>query len=390
MKINKLAVFLCCLSVAAIASADLEERVSALESQASLQALENKLSLGGYGEFHATRNDGKSYGDYHRVVLYGGYQFNDWIRLNSEIELEHAKAGKGSSATVGAAQGDGTASDSASVTQAAQGYVLLEQFSIDLQVSDATAIRLGRTLAPLGIVGPRHEPPLFYGVERPDLEKYILPSTWSIDGVGLVGDLSENISYEIYAVGGLDGGGFSAKDGIRGGREASYPGLESPSITGRIDYFGIDGLRVGAGFYQGSTEFGEKGDNDGADGSEVSLSSIDFEYGAGNLTLNGVLASGSHDGNDSLAAQDFGGYYLTAGYEIWRKGEKAIIPFVRISEYDTAENLAGYKRETTQFGVHVPLSNQFVLKADYIDNGDNEAQVTDGDTFSVGFGMMFQ
>ena len=43
MKINKLAVFVCCLSVAAIASADLEERVSALENQASLQALENNL-----------------------------------------------------------------------------------------------------------------------------------------------------------------------------------------------------------------------------------------------------------------------------------------------------------------------------------------------------------
>ena len=50
---------------------------------------------------------------------------------------------------------------------------LLEQFSVGLQVTETTAIRLGRTLAPLGIVGPRHEPPLFFGVERPNLEKYI-------------------------------------------------------------------------------------------------------------------------------------------------------------------------------------------------------------------------
>ena len=73
---------------------------------------------------------------------------------------------------------------------AAQGYVLLEQFSLDLQLTDTFGVRLGRTLAPLGIVGPRHEPPLFYGVERPDMEKYILPSTWSIDGAGIFGDLS--------------------------------------------------------------------------------------------------------------------------------------------------------------------------------------------------------
>ena len=49
MKINKLALFVCCLSVAVITSADLEDRVSALENQASLEALENNLSLGGYG-----------------------------------------------------------------------------------------------------------------------------------------------------------------------------------------------------------------------------------------------------------------------------------------------------------------------------------------------------
>ena len=367
----------CCMSAVAIAGADLEERVSALENAAELEAQTSRLALGGYGEFHLTNDDGKTYGDYHRVVLYAGYQFNDWIRLNSEIELEHAKAGKGSKKTV----------DGESVQQAADGYVLLEQFSVDLQVTETTAIRLGRTLAPLGIVGPRHEPPLFFGVERPNLEKYILPSTWSIDGVGLVGDLSENISYEVYAVGGLDGGDFTEDGGIRGGREAAYPGFEKPSITGRADYFGIDGLRVGGGFYMGSTEYGKKGADTGADGSEVHIASVDFEYEIGALSLNGLLVAGHHDGNSALAATDFGGQYVTIGYEVWRDGEKAIIPFVRLSEYDTHEASASdsSEAEETTFGLHVPLSDQFVLKADLIDEA-----VADNQTFSVGFGMMFQ
>ena len=267
MKINKLALFVCCMSVAVITSADLEDRVSVLENQASLQALENNLSFGGYGEFHATRKSGNSYGDYHRVVMYAGYQFSDSIRLNSEIELEHSKS------TVG--------------------YVLLEQFNIGIDLSETTTAVLGRSLAPMGIVGPRHEPPLFFGVERPNVEKYILPSTWSIDGVGLTGDLSENISYEVYAVGGLDASGFTASDGIRGGREAAYQGLESPSITGRVDYYGIDGLRVGASMWSGSSDFGEKG-VDAATGTEVSISSLDFEYEAGALSVNGLWASGDH------------------------------------------------------------------------------------------------
>jgi len=394
VKINKFAVFVCCLSVVAIASADLEERVSALENQASLQALENNLSLGGYGEFHTTRKSGNSYGDYHRVVLYAGYQFSDSIRLNSEIELEHSKS------TIG--------------------YVLLEQFNVGIDLSETSTLILGRSLAPMGIVGPRHEPPLFFGVERPNVEKYILPSTWSIDGVGLTGDLSENISYEVYAVGGLDASGFDAEDGIRGGREAAYQGLESPSITGRVDYHGIDNLRIGLSMFQGSTDHGSKGsdytltyDDDatssvtnsitGFSGTEVSITSFDFEYFNGPLTVNGLWVDGEHDGNVttsipagngligsnkalSLAASDFSGQYFTVGYEIWRNGEKAIIPFVRLSEYDTHSSVATI--EETKIGVNIPLTNQFVLKADLLTT--EQAGKEDVDTFSVGFGMMFQ
>ena len=61
--------------------------------------------------------------------------------------------------------------------------------------------------------------------------------------------VAEQLNQEVYAVGGLDGGDFTEDGGIRGGREAAYPGFEKPSITGRADYFGIDGLRVGGGFY---------------------------------------------------------------------------------------------------------------------------------------------
>lgn len=393
VKINKLVTFICCLSVVGIASADLEERVSALEAEASLSALENKLSLGGYGEFHATRKSGNSYGDYHRVVMYAGYQFSDSIRLNSEIELENAKT--------------------------AIGYVLLEQFNIGIDLSETTTAVLGRSLAPMGIVGPRHEPPLFFGVERPNVEKYILPSTWSIDGVGLVGDLSTDISYEVYAVGGLDASGFNEEDGIRGSREAAYQGLESPSITGRIDYHGIENLRVGVSMFSGSTDHGSKGtdytlsyDDDatgsvtnsitGFSGTEVSITSLDFEYSNGPLSINGLFVEGEHDGNVtaipagntllessngalSVAASEFDGQYFTVGYEIWREGEKAIVPFVRLSEYTTHDSVDTI--EGTKIGANIYLTNQFVLKADLL---TEEEGGTETDTFSVGFGMMFQ
>ena len=239
----------------------------------------------------------------------------------------------------------------------------------------------------MGIVGPRHEPPLFFGVERPNVEKYILPSTWSVDGVGLTGDLSENISYEVYAVGGLNASGFTTTDGIRGGREAAYQSLEKPSITGRVDYYGIDGLRVGASMWSGSSDFGTKGVDVG-DGTEVSISSLDFEYEAGALSVNGLWASGEHDGNGNagtVAASEFDGNYLTVGYEILRDGEKALVPFVRISEYQTHDTVDAIKG--TQFGANYYLTDQFVLKADLL---TEEQGSSENDTFSLGFGMMFQ
>ena len=88
----------------------------------------------------------------------------------------------------------------------------------------------------------------------------------------------------------------------------------------------------------------------------------------------------------STQSFDFSGQYFTVGYEIWRNGEKALIPFVRISEYHTHDTVAAI--EETKIGVNIPLTNQFVLKADLLTT--EQAGKEDVDTFSVGFGMMFQ
>ena len=161
--------------------------------------------------------------------------------------------------------------------------------------------------------------------------------------------------------------------------------MESPSITGRVDYYGIDGLRVGASMWSGSSDFGEKG-VDAATGTEVSISSLDFEYEAGALSVNGLWASGEHDGDGALlAASEFDGNYITVGYELLRDGEKALVPFVRISEYQTHDSVDAIKG--TKFGANYYLTDQFVLKADLL---TEEEGGTETDTFSVGFGMMFQ
>jgi hypothetical protein len=133
------------------------------------------IDLGGYGEIHASLGEGPSPDliDIHRLVFYVGYEFADWIRLHSETEVEHAFVNKN-----------------------AGGEISIEQLHVDFLLSDKVNLRIGRLLTPLGIVNRKHEPPTFNGVERPSFAKYVIPSTWSSDGVGIFGSLTPSLRYE--------------------------------------------------------------------------------------------------------------------------------------------------------------------------------------------------
>lgn len=83
----------------------LKDTAKKLEDPATRRLLDgnswfNKFEFGGYGDVHANFNqdggDGDQF-DFHRLVMYVGYDFSDWIRLHSEFELEHAfvQDGKG-------------------------------------------------------------------------------------------------------------------------------------------------------------------------------------------------------------------------------------------------------------------------------------------------------
>lgn len=340
-----------------------------------------KVSFGGYGELHAnfTAGEGKDYFDIHRLVFYMGYEFNDWIRLHSETEIEHAYATKD----------DG-------------GEVIIEQLYVDFLLSDLFNVRLGRVLAPLGITNQRHEPTEFLGVERPAFDKYLVPSTWSMDGIGIFGSPAEWINYQLYLTGGLDGSNFNSKDGIRGGRNKERPSLNEPAVSGRVDFYPFrdTDLRLGFSGYAGGLDNGNKGSDPGIDGDLLILSS-DFSWNIGRLILNGAVAHEEIDGADEIGngtADEIFGWYLEAGLRImpdsWKTGklkDADLIPFVRYDDYDTqyrlpsgvTKNPAGDRSEVT-VGVNFPLTSQFVLKADYQFRDADSA-----DAFNLGAGWNF-
>ena len=69
----------------------------------------------------------------------------------------------------------------------------------------------------MGIQNLYHEPPTFNGVERTNVDKYIVPTTWREMGAGLTGSLEDyDMNYQLMLVNGfngydVDGGVFSGK-----------------------------------------------------------------------------------------------------------------------------------------------------------------------------------
>lgn len=351
----------------------------------------NRFSFGGYGDVHAnfTVGSDKDLFDIHRLVLYLGYNFSEWIKFHSELEIEHAF-----------------------VSNSHDGEFGLEQAYVDFLFNDNFNARAGRVLVPLGIINKKHEPTAFFGVERPSFSKYIIPTTWSADGLGIFGQLSPSIKYEAYVVGGLDGSGFSAKNGIRGGRIKDRPGLNDLSTTGRMDFFpflnselGADQqLRFGLSMFHGGLNNGSNGKNPGID-ADINIYSGDFEYSYSDLDFSGAIALEKIDGALSIGngtASDIFGWYLSAGYHFWpdsfKKGNlprSDAVLFVRYDDYNTQEkmppgvfeNPEGNRSEWT-FGLNFyPIPN-LVIKADYQIREDKSNKDLD-DLFNLGIGWQF-
>ncbi len=350
----------------------------------------NKLTLGGYGEVHANFNQNSDTDkiDFHRLVMYLGYDFADWIKFNSEIEIEHAFINDG------------------------DGEISVEQAYVDFLLSDKLNVRAGRILTPLGIVNKKHEPPTFNGVERPSFAKYIIPTTWSSDGVGIFGSLNPALTYEAYVVGGLDGSQFTATNGIRNGRIKESPSLHEPAFTGRLDFYPLtdlesssrQDLRLGISAYLGGLDNGNGGSNPDISG-DIALYSADFEYSLRNFDFRGAIAHSAIDGARQIgngAAEEIFGWYLEGGYHFWpdewKRGklEKSdAVAFLRYDDFDTqykmpsgvAKNPAGDRTEWT-LGVNFYLTPDFVIKADY-QITDDASSKNPNDRFNLGLGWQF-
>ncbi|MGH7287071.1 MAG: hypothetical protein ACREI8_03535 [Myxococcota bacterium] len=358
------------------------------------------LSIGGYGEANyfnelsGSDEDAPDRADALRTVLYFGYKFSESIVFNSEIEFEHAT-------TEDPNNGEGP------------GSVSVEFAALDFLWKPELNARAGLLLIPMGFLNEVHEPPFFYGVRRPEVERVILPSTWRENGVGVFGNLGETVEYRAYLVNGFYAQNFD-DGGIRDGRQNGDQALaEDIGFTTRVDWTPdlAPGLLLGGSFYLGNSGQDQDDTTTGIElpDSRLTIFEGHAQYREGPFHARGLFAwthlSNAEDLNlalgsplDAPVADEMLGGYAEVAYDVWPwlfgGEEKALEPFVRVEYVDTQYDVpSGFSANEAQSfwqyeaGWNFYPHENVVLKLEYLNR--NPKSGSSSDEVGVGVGFAF-
>jgi len=343
-------------------------------SQNAAEILMNKgdgLVIGGYGEIHLNVNeDANNKVDVHRLVTLLGYNFNDKVRFVSEIEFEHVKE------------------------------VYVEQAFLSYSIRDNLNLRAGLMLVPMGIVNEYHEPTTFNGVERPGMDKSIIPSTWREIGFGLNGRMDNaSLKYQLYLFNGFKSDGLGGSNGIRSGRQKGAEAMwNTTNVSFDFDWYGVNGLKLGFSGY-----FGDSNVDEGVDvpGVGISMIGLDARYTKDRFGIRGQYITTSIDGSEEYNTaweSDLGskmnGWYIETSYNLMGSDKTERLDlFTRYSNYDTHAGVAGsltrndeYNRNVLTTGLSWHVAKGAAFKMDYQILG-NEGP--DDNTSVINFGMGF-
>ena len=355
-------------------------------------------SIGGYGEIAYSgylKDSSHNQADLERFVLFFGHRFSDRISFNSEFELEHAVASAGD-----------------------RGEAEIEQAYLNFQLSSAANLRAGLFLMPFGFINRNHEPPVYYGALRNEVETRIIPSTWREGGVSLYGSLPHGFDYDVGVTTGFD---VAKLDDASQPLRATHQELQLAhaadlSVYGSLDWRGVPGLDIGGGVFTGGTS--QRNADFRADptlpdfgGTHARLTLWDAHarLQRGGFDLQALYARGTFAQADRLDAViqayntangaerpyvpgTFYGWLVQGAYTINFRNDMALSPFVRFERYDTQASLplglaadpANRDKLVTVGASFRPLSD-VVIKADYqklLDHGAN-------DRINLGLGYMF-
>lgn len=311
------------------------------------------------------------------------------------------------------------------------------EFFLDFLIHDKFNARVGTHQVQIGYVNNNDEPIMFYSVNRPEVERLIIPSQWIDLGVMTYGNLTKDLKWTFSVYQGLDGRQFNGGTWIRRGRDEelrfnfngfvlnsqwTYTGLKNTDVS-------VSGLWTQAGNNERLPQFNEEP----VQANTLLLSSY-IRHTHKNWTFMGLGSYGSMQETDKIfsltsdnadnTAQVMGsqvyGYYAEVGYDLLpllrtaRSKERKVRNNILFKDKEMKLPIfARYERLNTHAGIHPSLlDNQrfqkdlhaltlgfnfnprrsVVMKANYQFRWNNAPLSTgemEGDRFEMGLGFIF-
>lgn len=376
-----------------------------------------EVSYNGYlGDKNRASGDLELYNtNLYRFVVYGAYRATPWMVLYAEVfaELYH----------------DGFSEVD---------FEFFPELFVDFVISKPFNVRVGWAQVPVGYVNNNDEPIMFYSVNRPEVERLIIPSQWIELGVQVYGKIGERASWMVHGFQGVDGTELLGASWIRQGRHTRF-NFNTPAVAAQLNYTPIDHLDLSlSGVYM---ESGARGQVT-SDGREktvrapTTMVSGFSRYEIGDVSLNamGVLGTmgqtdlmfdltrtAGHDGAQILGNRVYGAYF-EAGWDIlpllrgrderdgksfFHRADEMRLPlFVRYERLDTHARVDGRlldmvgpdtpmfrsNLDVVTMGANFNTRKNLVLKANYQlrhNRSIGEGMVQEGDRVEVGLGFIF-
>jgi len=340
--------------------------------------------ISGYMDFHLNRpQDQDPILDMHRFVLLVNHSFSDRIRFVGELEVEHAFV-------------EGLEES---------GELEVEQAYLDFKVNRAFNLRAGILLAPVGIINERHEPPSYYGVERPFVDTFIIPTTWFDGGAGVHGTIGAGWRYEAYLMAPLDATRITAEEGLaETSQKGSLSNVRNIAQTARLEYGAFPGLTLGTSFWRGKTGF-----NFPREDSQVGLLEFDGRYHTGMFAIRGEYAHVFVDGAAALndfaqrttgvhpnIASQMRGFDVEPSVRPIPKLKYDFAAFVRYENFDTQFRMpAGtlplkqFDRDAWIVGASFYPDPDIAVKIDYTVVRNQSSLFRSVDSLNIGLGWWF-
>jgi hypothetical protein len=386
---------------------------------------ERRYALSGFGEVsynHFLGDKSRASGDIelyntnlYRFVAYGAWRATPWMVLYAEVfaELYHD----------GLREWD---------------YEVFPEVFVDLVLAKPFNVRLGWAQVPIGYINNNDEPIMFYSVNRPEVERLIVPSQWIDLGVQVYGKLGDRATWMVHGFQGVEGSELLGASWVRQGRHTRFD-FNAPAVAAKLEYSPIDHLDLGV-----STLWMESGSRarleDGAIvRAPTTIHTAYARYLVGETTLMwmgtvgtmadtegiaALTAREGHDGSQILGRRTFGTYVEVgrdllptfrslagrpararkAGKGLLRRDEMKLPLFVRYERLDTHASLAEAFRgspdlpiyrsnlDVLTMGLNFNPRRSLVLKANYQIRHNRSASAfmpQEGDRVEAGFGFIF-